>query len=93
MNDPHTPFADRLSDAHLQSLGLEARSLEALAGQLVWRIGRLGDDAPVTVRVGLASSVPLFNDLPKLRGASEAELEEAVREGSLRVEWVGRSSL
>ncbi len=78
-------------NAGLQGTGLDERLLDALAGQLVWRIGRLGDDAPVTVRVGLASSVPMFNELPKLRSASEAELEAAVRENALRVEWVGRA--
>lgn len=64
--------------------------LEALAGQLVWRIGRLSEEAPVTVRVGLASSVALFNELPKLRNATDSEIEAAVREKTIRVEWVGR---
>lgn len=76
---------------NLQDVGLEDADLESLAGQLVWRIGRLAEDAPVTVRVGLASSVPLFNELPKLRNASESEIETAFSEGDIRVEWVGRA--
>jgi hypothetical protein len=63
--------------------------LDALAGQLVWRIGRSSDDGPVTVRVGLASAAAAFADLPKLRSASDAELRDAIDAGELRVEWVG----
>lgn len=85
-----TELKERLSSA-LEQAGLEGKPLEALASHLVWRIGRLSDDAPVTVRVGLASNVALFAELPKLRSASEAELEEALREDTLRVEWVGRA--
>lgn len=79
----------RLSES-LAGTGLEEAGLEALAAQLVWRIGRLSDEAPVTVRVGLASSAALFAELPRLHGASEAEIEAAIREDNLRVEWVGR---
>jgi hypothetical protein len=70
--------------------GIDLSALEALAGNLVWRVGRLSEDAPVTIRVGLASSVKLFNDLPKLRSATDSELESALRDKALRVEWVGR---
>ena len=63
--------------------------LDALAGQLVWRIGRASDDAPLTVRVGLASSAAAFAELPRLHNASEAELREALDAGEVRVEWVG----
>jgi hypothetical protein len=69
---------------------IDPSNLEALAGQLVWRVGRLSEDAPVTVRIGLASSVRLFNDLPKLRSATDSELEAAINDKSIRVEWVGR---
>lgn len=69
---------------------IDPADLEALAGQLVWRVGRLSEDAPVTIRIGLASSVKLFNDLPKLRSATDSELETAIRDRSIRVEWVGR---
>ena len=75
----------------LSESGLSEESLDALAGNLVWRIGRLTEDAPITVRVGLASSVPLFNDLPRLRNASESEIEAAIQEDEVRVEWVGRA--
>lgn len=63
--------------------------LDALAGQLLWRIGRSSDDGPVTVRVGLASAAASFAELPKLRSASDAELRDAIDAGELRVEWVG----
>ena len=52
----------------------------------------LGDDGPVTVRVGFAGSAALFADLPRLKNVSDAELEEAAGAGDLRVEWVGRSA-
>lgn len=85
-----TPFHQQLLQS-LQDVGLTDGDVAALASQLVWRIGRLAEDAPVTVRVGLASSVPLFNELPKLRNASELEIEAALNEGDIRVEWVGRT--
>lgn len=69
--------------------GVDPARLDALAGQLVWRIGRSSDDGPVTVRVGLASAAAAFADLPKLRSASDAELRDAIDAGELRVEWVG----
>lgn len=72
------------------NLGLDAKQFEQLASSLVWRVGRLSDESPVTIRVGLASSVPLFNELPKLRNATEAEIELAMNEEDYRVEWVGR---
>lgn len=69
--------------------GLSEETVEGLASQLVWRVGRVSDDSPVTVRVGFASVAALFADLPRLRSATDDEIEEAVAEGSLRVEWVG----
>lgn len=68
---------------------VSAALLDELAGSLLWRIGRVSDDGPVTVRVGMAHSADLFHTLPRLRSASDAELEAAVQDGSLRVEWVG----
>jgi hypothetical protein len=68
----------------------DMQGLENLAGNLVWRIGRLTEDAPLTVRIGLASSIRLFNDLPKLRSANDSEIETAMREKDFRIEWVGR---
>jgi len=73
----------------LEGLGVEQAKLEELASNLLWRIGRLSDDGPVTVRVGLASSAALFQQLDRLRGASDSEVEAAVNDGSIRVEWVG----
>lgn len=73
----------------LSAQGLSHEQLEGLASQLLWRMGRSGDDGPVTVRVGLAKSAALFADLPRLKNASDAELEEAAKAGALRVEWVG----
>ncbi len=63
--------------------------LEQLAGSLLWRIGRAFEDGPVTVRVGLASAAPLFAELPRLRAATDQEVEAAVRSGDVQVEWVG----
>jgi hypothetical protein len=73
-----------------QSPALDLQGLENLAGSLVWRIGRLTEDAPLTVRIGLASSIRLFNDLPKLRSADDKEIETAMKEKDFRIEWVGR---
>ena len=75
----------------LVSVGLTEAELDALAGSLVWRVGRLSEDGPVTVRVGLASSVPVLNELPKLRSTSDSELTAAIEEDNVRVEWVGRA--
>lgn len=73
----------------LEEQGLSRETVESLASQLLWRVGRVADDAPVTVRLGYASDAALFAELPRLRGASDEEIEEALAEGSLRVEWVG----
>lgn len=88
MDRDHDTERDDLA-AQGDGAGVDGATLDALAGQLVWRIGRVSDDAPVTVRVGLARSTPAFADLPRLRSASEAELEEALAQGRVRVEWVG----
>ena len=79
---------ERISQS-LSEAGVSARQLDELAGQLLWRIGRVSDEGPVTVRVGLASSAGSFQDLPRLRTASDSEIEAAVQESTLRVEWVG----
>lgn len=81
-------LSQRLSAA-LEGVDVSAEQLEALASQLVWRIGRVSDEGPVTIRVGLATSAHQFVDLPRLRTASDLEIETAVRDGELRVEWVG----
>jgi hypothetical protein len=78
--------------AAIAERGLDEDKVETLASQLLWRVGRVSDDSPVTVRVGFASGAALFAELPRLRSASDAEIETAIAEGSLRVEWVGVSS-
>ena len=83
-----TGLGEQLSEV-LAAQGLSPEQLDALASQLVWRVGRNGDEGPVTVRVGFATSAALFADLPRLKNASDAELEEAAQTGALRVEWVG----
>ena len=81
-------LGEQLSEV-LAVQGLSPEQLDALAAQLLWRVGRHGDDGPVTVRVGFAESAALFAELPRLKTASDAELEEAAQTGTLRVEWVG----
>lgn len=73
----------------LERFDIDQEMFSGLAGALVWRIGRLSDEAPVTVRVGTAAGLERFAELPRLRNASDQELEEALRDGSLHVEWVG----
>ncbi len=75
--------------AALAELGVDESDFEGLASSLVWRIGRLSDDAPVTVRLGTTSGLERFAELPRLRNATDQELEEALADGSLQVEWVG----
>lgn len=83
-----TELEEQLGEV-LAAQGVSPGDLGVLASQLVWRVGRSGDEGPVTVRVGFAGSTPLFADLPRLKTASDAELEEAAQTGTLRVEWVG----
>lgn len=70
-------------------MSAEAEQLMQLASQLVWRVGRLGDDGPLTVRVGFATGAATFADLPRLRNVTDAEVEAALQQGAIRVEWVG----
>ena len=71
-----------------QTGNYDPKDLDALGQQLVWRIGRddLTDD--VVVRVGYASATGQFAGRSRLRNLSDAELEEAMRLGEIRVEWV-----
>ena len=78
----------RLRDV-LVDQALATEAIDDLAGSLLWRIGRLSDDAPVTVRVGFATSAAAFGELPRLRNATDDELVAAVESDQLRVEWVG----
>jgi len=70
--------------------GLEDKQLEQLANQLLWRIGRSHDDGPIIIRLGYATFARRFADLPKLRNVSDLEIEQALRQHNLQVEWVGR---
>jgi hypothetical protein len=88
MDMTETALQTQLAET-LAAQGIAPERLEALAAHLLWRIGRSGDEGPVTVRVGLAQSAALFAELPRLKSASDTELEEAVQAGTLRVEWVG----
>jgi Protein of unknown function (DUF3248) len=76
-----------MNDDHLQ-LPPQLATLEALGGQLVWRIGKddLSDD--VVVRLGYASATPRFAHLPRLRSATDQELQEALEAGQINIEWV-----
>lgn len=64
------------------------RHLETLGGQLVWRIGKDEVSDEVIVRLGYASATPRFAHLPRLRSANDAELQAAVAENRVVIEWV-----
>lgn len=93
VNPDPTVSADEASGAHgdaVDRAGSDgAAHLDMLASSLLWRIGRAYDDGPVTVRVGLASAAPLFAELPRLRAASDQEVEAALASGDVAIEWVG----
>lgn len=82
------PYRKKLDQA-LAEAGVDPEQLAGLGSALVWRIGRLSDDSPVTVRLGMARGIPRFAELPRLRSATDQELEEALESGDLHVEWVG----
>ena len=65
-----------------------SQQLEALGGQLVWRIGKDELSDNVVVRLGYASATPRFAHLPRLRSAGDAEVQEAAQSGRLVIEWV-----
>lgn len=62
--------------------------LETLGNQLVWKIGKDETSERVIVRVGYASATQSFRDLPKLRGATDAEIAAAAKDNELTVEWI-----
>lgn len=64
------------------------RQLEALGGQLVWRIGKDELSDEVIVRLGFASATPRFAFLSRLRSANDAELQAALAEKRVVIEWV-----
>lgn len=65
-----------------------ARQLEALGGQLVWRVGKDDASDDVVVRLGYASATPRFAHLPRLRSVGDAELQAALAEKRVVIEWV-----
>jgi hypothetical protein len=73
----------------LAGTGLTDDALGMLASQLVWRMGRLDAGSPVTVRVGLTNSARLFAELPRLHNVTDGEVEAALHDGTLHVEWIG----
>lgn len=64
------------------------RSLDQLAGQLVWKIGRDEETDEMIVRVGFASSAPRFARKSKLRAATDSDVAQALKTGEYRVEWI-----
>jgi hypothetical protein len=67
---------------------IDAAVLEALAGQLVWKIGKEEESERIVVRVGYASATRSFGDLPKLYNAGDQELIDALRGQNFTVEWI-----
>lgn len=82
MTDPLPPADDQVLPPDL------TRQLEALGGQLVWRIGKDEVSEDVIVRLGFASATPRFAHLPRLRSAGDQELEAALEGGRVVIEWV-----
>lgn len=64
------------------------QQLEGLGAHLVWRIGKAEGQEGVVVRLGYATATPRFAHLPRLRSASDHELQEALASGAVQVEWV-----
>ncbi len=64
------------------------QGLETLGGQLVWRIGKDESSDDIVVRLGYASATPRFAHLPRLRSAGDAELQAALRDNRVVIEWV-----
>lgn len=73
----------------LDGTGLSDSAIGTLASQLVWRMGRVNPESPVTVRLGLTNSARLFAELPRLHNVTDAEMEAAIQEGTLHIEWIG----
>ncbi|WP_157202761.1 DUF3248 domain-containing protein [Calidithermus chliarophilus] len=62
--------------------------LERLGNNLVWRIGKAETEDVIVVRVGLARSASNFALYPRLRNATDEDMEALVKAGQVRVEWV-----
>jgi len=54
----------------------------------VWRIGKDDASDDVIVRLGFASATPRFAHLPRLRSATDQELQAALESGHISIEWV-----
>ena len=67
---------------------LTPEALDALGQHLVWRIGRDDYTDEVVVRVGYASATGQFAGLSRLRSVPDADIEQALASGTLRIEWV-----
>jgi hypothetical protein len=64
------------------------QALETLAGHLVWKMGKEDDSDELVIRVGFASSTPLFAHHPRLHSLSDAEVQAAIQNQHYRVEWM-----
>jgi hypothetical protein len=62
--------------------------LERLGSHLVWRIGKAEEEEVLVVRLGLAGSTPHFANYPRLHNATDEEVEQLVKAGQVRLEWV-----
>ena len=65
-----------------------SEQLEALGGQLIWRIGKDDASDEVVVRLGYASATPRFAHLARLRSASDDDLRDALARNAVVIEWV-----
>ncbi len=65
-----------------------AEQLESLGGNLVWRVGKHEVGEEIVVRLGYASKAPRFAHLPRLRSASDVEVQAALERGQIVIEWV-----
>ncbi|BDP40518.1 hypothetical protein DAETH_04870 [Deinococcus aetherius] len=88
MSDPTRPDPPAPEETRPELPAELARQLETLGAQLVWRVGKdeLSDD--VVVRLGFASATPRFAHLPRLRSVADTELQAAVQENRVVIEWV-----
>lgn len=62
--------------------------LHTLGNHLVWRIGKDDLSDLVIVRVGYASALSHFAQYSRLRNTSDGEIQQALEEGTLVIEWV-----
>ncbi|MFN8509157.1 MAG: DUF3248 domain-containing protein [Deinococcaceae bacterium] len=65
-------------------------TLDLLANNLVWRLGKDEDSEQLIIRVGFASSAPRFSEHSKLRSISDAEVQSAIAQDNYRIEWIDK---